>query len=119
MIIAALYALAVDSAVSFGDSSIISHWKPYYHRHVPAKRVPVYAEPKPVARPAARRICSSIESFVTIYESPYFNSMQIARLSLGALVEPLEGVVRDRIDWTRIQYPGGAGWIPSIKLCTP
>ena len=118
MLVAVLSALAIDSSISPIAEADLAHYRPYYHRHVPVRRpVPVYTAPAPA--PASRRICSSIESFVTIYESPYFNSLQVSRLSLGTLVEPLEEVVRDRIDWARIQYPGGAGWIPANKLCAP
>ena len=112
IIAAAVEGLTPDPAV------LIAHWKPYSHRHVPARRVPVYSDPVPSAAPVAKRICSSIESFITVYEAPLFNSKQVARLSLGTLVNPVESTLRDRIDWTRIYYPGGVGWLPSSKLCS-
>ena len=117
MLYSGIVALMV-AGISIDSPGLIAHWKPYAHRHAPVRRVPVYSEPVPTVPAATRRICSSIESFITVYEAPAFNSIQVGRLRLGTLVDPVESTVRDRIDWTRIYYPGGVGWLPASKLCS-
>jgi len=98
----------------------VAHYRPYYHIHRPRVGSPsprLIYEDRVTNELESKRICSSIETFISTYEAPSFSSPVSSQLRRGTLVNVAERKEADRITWVFIIHASGSSWVTENKLC--